>query len=255
MLWVSPWGCEMKTFLKFWIVFALLPITLSCGSGNFFECSGGHARSKCSKLTKDEEARRALDNDDLDTAVTLLSELVAEEPSNYQRYPLLAAAYAGKSGFDIFNVATASFGNSTTLLQTMSEFLPSPTALGDLYSQSLDDMNSSITTLSAIPEDLRATTSSDKYATSAVLQLTLYQAAYGVMVLNKFTYGVAGYDPTLLSTMTAEDAAMILHAFIGAATTASGGTSTSVSDAILAIQSQPGATDAEKIAAWSQAAR
>jgi hypothetical protein len=116
-------------------------------------------------------------------------------------------------------------------------------------------MNSSITTLSAIPEDLRATTSSDKYATSAVLQLTLYQAAYGVMVLNKFTYGVSGYDPAMLSTMTAEDAAIILNAFIGAATTASGGTSTSVSDAISAIQSQPGATDAEKIAAWSQAAR
>jgi hypothetical protein len=189
------------------------------------------------------------------TAVEILAKLVADEPENYQRYPLLAAAYAGKSGLDIFNVVTANFGGDSSILQVMETFIPTPTALGSAYDASLRDMGSGIQTLTAIPESLRTTTSSDKYATSAVLQLTLYQAAYGVMLLNKFTYGASGYDPSLLATMTAEDAALILNAFIGAAEAASGGAATSVTSALSAIQSQPGASDREKLAAWSQAAR
>lgn len=230
-------------------------VTSSCGTGNFFDCEGGYAGSKCAQLTKDEEARIALDKGDMTTAVEILAQLVADDPETYQRYPLLAAAYAGKSGLDIFNVVTANFGGDSSVLQVMEAFVPTPTALGSAYDASLRDMGSGIAILTSIPASLRSTTSSDKYATSAVLQLTLYQAAYGVMLLNKFTYSSSGYDPSLLATMTAEDAALILNAFLGAAEAASGGAATSVTSALSAIQSQPGSTDQEKIAAWSQAAR
>ena len=231
----------------------LMAVLDACGSKNFFDCDGGYARSKCVHRTKDEDARIALDNGDLDTAVRLLSELVSAEPENYQRYPLLAAAYAGKSGFDILNVVTANFGGSNSLIQVMSDFLPTPISRGELYDQSLSDMDASVQTLVAIPAELRLSTSSDKYAASAALQLTLYQAAYGVMLLNKFTYSATAYDPSQLSNMTAADAAAILAAFAGAASSAGAGASATA--AIAAIQSQPGATDQEKIAAWSQAAR
>lgn len=237
---------------------AFIYVTLvmsSCGSSNFFDCKGGYARSNCSRLTKDEEARVALDKGDMTTAVEILTQLVAEEPEVYERYPLLAAAYAGKSGLDIFNVVTANFGEDSSILQVMETFIPTPPSLGAAYETSLQDMNSSIQTLVAIPAARRATTSSDKYATSAVFQLTLYQAAYGVMLLNKFTYSSSGYDPSLLATMTPEDALLILNAFLGAAEAASGGASTSVASALSAIQSQPGSNDLEKLAAWSQAAR
>ena len=230
-----------------------MTILQSCGTKNLFDCDGGYARSKCVHRTKDEDARIALDKGDLDTAVTLLSELVADDPTNYQRYPLLAAAYAGKSGFDILNVVTANFGGSNSLIQTMTSFLPTPISRGALYDQSLTDMDSSIKTLTAIPAELRTSTSSDKYATSAVLQLTLYQAAYGVMLLNKFTYSTTAYDPSQLANMTAADAAAILAAFAGAS--GSSGAGSAAAKAIAAIQAQPGGTDQEKIAAWSQAAR
>lgn len=227
-----------------------------CGSGNFFDCNEGYASSQCERLTKDEQARLALDRNDMDSAVELLTELIAEEPSNYQRYPLLAAAYAGKSGLDLFNVVTADFGGSSSILQVMESFLPMPDELGSSYNDSLTDMSSAVSTLLAIPESLRSSTSSDKFAASAVLQLTLYQSAYGVMYLNKFTYGAGGYDPSLLASMTPEDAVIILNAFIGAASAAGGGgASSSATAAISAIQSQPGATDRERLAAWSQAAR
>lgn len=232
-----------------------MPVMSSCGTANFFDCDGGYAGAKCARLTKDEQARVALDNGDVTTAVELLTELVADEPQVYQRYPLLAAAYASKSGLDIFNIVTANFGGDSSILQVMETFVPTPTALGSAYDGSLRDMSSGVQTLLSIPASLRTSTSTDKYATSAVFQLTLYQAAYGVMLLNKFTYSASGYDPSLLATMTAEDAALILNAFLGAAEAASGGAATSVASALSAIQSQPGSTDQEKIAAWSQSAR
>jgi len=232
-----------------------LMIASACGTKNLFDCDGGYARSHCTERTKEEDARIALDSGDYDTAIELLSALIAEEPENYRRYPLMSAAYAARSGFDILNVVTANFGGNDSILKTMTSFLPTPTSKGDAYAQSLEDMKSANQTLLAIPADQRLSTSSDKYATSAVLQLTLYQAAYGVMLLNKFTYGASGYDPSLLATMSAADAAAILTAFAGAAGAGSGGAGSAASSAVSAISGQPGATDQEKLAAWSQAAR
>lgn len=229
----------------------------ACGTNNAFDCATGWAKSKCSQRTKDEEARLALDRGDLDEAITLLSELVESEPDVYTRYPLLAAAYAGRSGFDVLNVVTANFGGNSSILQTMSSFLPTPVTRGDQYDDSIADMKFGVDTILNIPEGSRLSTSADKYATSAVLQLTIYQSAYAVMLLNKFTYSTIGYDPSLLSTMTEADAAMILESLAGAVTAASGssGAASSASSAISAIQGQQGSSDRDRLANWSQAAR
>ena len=229
--------------------------SVGCGTKNLFECDGGYAKSKCTPRTKDEDARIALDHEDYDTAITLLTELITAEPEQYQRYPLLSAAYAARSGFDIFNIVTANFGGSSSLLQTMSSFLPTPVTRGSLYEASLTDMSSGVSTLLTIPPEQRLATSADKYATSAVLQLTLYQAAYGVMLLNKFTYSASGYDPSLLANMTPADATSIIEAIAGAASASGLGAGSAASAAIAAISAQPGATDQERLAAWSQAAR
>lgn len=238
---------------KLILIFGLL--SAACGTKNAFDCDGGLAKSHCSERTKYEDARIALDDGDLDTAITLLDELIAEEPTNYDRYPLLAAAYAARAGLDILNIVTANFGSNSSMLQTMSSLIPTPESQGSAYDQNLLDMNKANVVLTAIPAELRSSTSSDKYAASAVLQLTLYQSAYAVMYLNKFTYSVNGYDPSLLSTMTAEDAAAILNALASAGSASGGAAGSAAQAAIAAIQSQPGATDAEKLAAWSQSAR
>lgn len=237
------------------LTLTLMALTASCGSQNFFDCDGGYAASKCARLTPDEQARVALDRGELSEAIEILTDLVASDPTNYQRYPLLAAAYAGRSGFDLFNIVSANFGGDQSILSVMESFVPTPTDLGSSYEQSLTDMGASVAALLAIPAEYRSSVSGDKYASSAVLQLTLYQSAYGVMYLNKFTYGASGYDPLLLATMTADDAVIILNAFLGAATAAGGEAATSANSAIAAIQAQPGASDLERLAAWSQAAR
>lgn len=238
------------------LIIAVLSIFIvACGQKNVFDCDGGTMKSKCSQRTKYENARIALDDEDYNTAITLLSELITDEPHNYERYPLLSAAYAARSGLDILSIVTANFGGNSSMLQTMSGIIPNPVTLGDAYPKSLEDMNQANVTLLAIPAELRSATSGDKYAASAVLQLTLYQSAYAVMYLNKFTYSATGYDPSLLSSMTAEDAASILNALASAGAASGGAAGAAAQSAIAAIQGYPGATDAEKIAAWSQAAR
>lgn len=238
-----------------YLFLVLIMIFSSCGQKNAFDCNGGIAKSKCSQRTKLEDARIALDHGDMDTAIKLLSELITDEPENYERYPLLAAAYAARSGLDVLNIVTANFGGNSSILQTMSAVIPTPASMGDSYPKSLDDMNEANVTLLAIPESFRSATSSDKYAASAVLQLTMYQSAYAVMYLNKFTYSSTGYDPSLLSSMTADDAAAILNSLASAGAASGGAAGSAAQAAIDAIMAQPGATDAEKIAAWSQAAR
>lgn len=233
------------------LLVAALLLTSSCGTANLFDCKDGRAKSKCTKRTKDEDARIALDNGDMTTAVALLQELVDAEPEEYTRYPLLAAAYAGKSGFNILNVVSANFGGADSIVKTMTSFLPTPVSKGDGYEDSLTNMNTSVTRLVSIPEDRRAVTSADKYATSAVLQLTLYRAAYAIMLLNKYSYSTTEYDPSKLSSMTAEDAEKILAILSSAAGDSGAGAAARKAQA--AIEAQPGATTQEKLAAWSAA--
>lgn len=230
-------------------------IAIGCGSKNLFDCNGGLAQSRCSERTKLEDARVALDDGDLTTAITLLEELKSEEPTHYEHYPLLAAAYAGRSGLDILKIVTANFSGESTMLEILEDIVPTPTNLGALYDASLGDMDAANQTLLAIPAERRSSTSGDRYAASAVLQLTLYQSAYAVMYLNKFTYGASGYDPSLLSTMAPADAAVVLNALILAGSAGGGEAGSMAQSSMAAIQAQPGANDAEKLAAWSQAAR
>jgi hypothetical protein len=225
--------------------------SISCGNKNSFDCDSPTAGVPCNPRTKDEDARIALDKGDMATAVAILRELVSNEPEVYSRYPLFSAALAGKSGFDIFNVMNGSFGGDSSLLQSMGSFIPTPASKGSAFEASLADMKESVAVLNSIPISLRASVDSGKFASSCILQLTLYQAAYSIMLMNKYSYSEIGFDPSKLSTMTAEDAAAILQSLLSAASAnPDSPAATSVNAAYESIQGQPGATDQEKISAY-----
>ena len=228
----------------------------ACGNKSSFDCSAPTSGVQCNPRTKDEDARIALDKGDMTTAVTLLKELIAGEPTKYERYPILAAALAGKSGFDVFNVVKSNFGGSESLIETLGSFLPTPTSKGAGYDASLADMNESVTTLTSVPESLRSAVSSDRFAASCSLQLVLYQSAYSIMLINKYLYTADGFDPSKLSTMSVEDATAILSNLLSASSVATGATGTEATKAVKAaydsIQAQPGTTDQEKIAAYAK---
>lgn len=235
----------------------LILLIHSCGNKSVVDCDTPTSGVPCSARSKDDDARIALNKGDLTTAVAILKELVAGDPTGYQRYPLLSAALAGKSGFDIFNVVKGNFGGNSSLVQTLGAFLPTPASKGAAYATSLTDMNDAVQTLLAVPAALRSDIAADKFAASCALQLTLYQAAYSLMLINQFTYSSAGYDPSQLSKMTAADAALILKNLLAAGSVASGASgeaaNAAVTKAYASIQAQPGSTDEEKIAAYVKA--
>ncbi|MCX6125172.1 MAG: hypothetical protein NTV34_10575 [Proteobacteria bacterium] len=249
-------GCPFLYAISLSMSLALL--TTSCGNKNSFNCQTPTSGVPCNARSKDEDARIALDKGDMETAVTLLKQLVADEPLTYSRYPLLAAALAGRSGFDVFNIVKGNFGGDKSLIQSMGSFLPTPFSKGSAYDASLQDMSDSVATLNAVPLALRTDVSADAFAASCSLQLTLYQAAYSIMIINKYSYGAAGYDPSKLSTITAADAAIILQNLLASTANISGtsgaAASAAITSAYQSIQSQPGSTDQEKIAAYAKGA-
>ena len=244
----------MKLVIQILLFMALLG---ACGSKNVADCDKPTPGVPCQAQTDDEKARVALNNDDMETAVTILKELVAKEPEKYDRYPLLAAALAGLAGFDVFGIVKGKSGSSSSLLETMGSFIPTPASKGDAYDTSLANMKLSVDTLNTVPVDLRKDISASSFAASCSLQLILYQSAYSVMLINKFAFSASGYDPSKLANMTAADAAAILSNLAAAGSVAAGATGTAssaaVTAAIAAIQAEPGATDQEKIAAYVQA--
>ncbi len=232
-------------------------LAASCGGeNNVADCDKGNKAVPCSERTGDENARLALENQDYATAISLLEALIAAEPTVYARYPLCAAAHAGRAGISILELAKAQFsggGSSGGLLASLATFLPDPQDLGDAgYDAALADVRASITYLDTIPEALRAATSGESYASSARLQLTLYRTTFSVMYLNKFAIDTqtGAFDASKLATMTEADALIVLDNLAAVAAMQAAGNpalQAKVNEALASIEGQDGATKAEKL--------
>jgi hypothetical protein len=207
--------------MKAFFIFLVLMLTMSaCGSKDYAECSAqsGIKAKYCSSQTADEQAVLAMDSDDLDTAETLLEQLIQENPLDYFRYPRLSAVYAAQAGFDLLKFGQE---NSTTqiqgssLTQTLGSFLPVATSTNQVaFTQSLAKMNAAKDLLLKMPVNQR-TQGYSFYGTSAELQLIIYEAASSLMLLSKFTIpsveGNGKIDPKVLNSITAADATTIIN--------------------------------------------
>ncbi len=238
------------------IIYSLL-LAAGCGKENVADCDKGRKEVPCSARTDDENARLALDNGDFGAAITLLDGLIAKEPANVARFPLAAAAHAGRAGISILSLAKAQFsGGGASLLDSISAFLPDPKELGDAgYDAACVDMAAAVARLTAIPAEQRATTSTEKYAASALLQLGLYQTVYSVMYLNKFAISATTgqLDIEKLSTMSDADAAIVIDNLAAVAQGQAAGNpalQAQVNEALATIQGSDGASNKEKLKAF-----
>lgn len=251
----------LKNPVGFCCFYGALAILSACGGEkNAADCDEGISTVPCSKRTSEEEARLALQNGDYDHAVTLLEKLVEEEPGNRARYPLLASAYAARSGLDLLGLAKAQFGGSSGFLDLFKNFVPSPSQDDTvLYGTRIADMKSAVSTLKSLPAADLAPDSTASYAASAALQLSLYQASYAVMNLNQFTVDPASgsVDLNRLQNMSEDDAVTIVSAIAdsGQVPQAEGNAAvqTKLNEGLQAISSQPGETTKEKLSAYIQA--
>lgn len=234
----------------------LVALVAACGgSDNLADCEKGLAVVPCSERTPEEEARLALDRGDFDKAIELLTELIEEEPESYGRYTLLAAAHAARAEVAVVDIAMSSFsGGGGSAIDQVTAFLPDPAEVGaEAYALYVRDMGLALTYLKQIPDELRAETSSEKYAKSAQLQLGIYSAAYAIMYLNQFiaTTASGGLDPAKLATMSEEDALTVLSTLAEAgqlqAAVGSPELAAKIDTTLTAVDSQPGGNQKEKL--------
>ncbi|MBP9707923.1 MAG: hypothetical protein KBD78_09770 [Oligoflexales bacterium] len=257
----------MRKFLKTIVLFqSFLLIGTSCGSGNIFNCASPLSYVKCEPASPLEEAQKSLNNNQSDRAIELLEQYQLDHPGDFSYYPLLAAAYAQKAGIDIFKMLDigeeneesegAEPGETTTFMDTIGTFLPSPTDMtADAYQLSLTFLAQANTTLEAMPEEQREDAATYPYAASAKFQLSLYTSAYGVMFLNQFVIpdleNPGEIDLETLSYLSAADAAIIIDSFTQAAG-GGGPLSAGAQNILTQIENSPGDTTEEKIQAYVQ---
>lgn len=208
-------------------------------------CGTGTKAGPYATLTKEEQARDALDQLDYERAVTLYKELVEADPENYELYRYLAAAYAALAGFDIIEVAKSDPGASGSLLDTLGSFLPA-----DPTTEQLEAIGLAKDTLLSIPAELRSKDNTEvEYASGAAVQLEFYQTAYSIMYINRFAKvtPTGELDPEALESMTDEDVTNILNNFAQVAATGGEGVPAAAQAVLQQIQQQEGVTDKEKL--------
>lgn len=246
------------------ILASLLP-NLQCGRNSLAACKGTLAeelkQKNCVKKSPDERAVLAFNEGDYALAQSLLEELIAAEPDQFFRYPRLAAVYSVQGGFDLFDLANIKGGGDSNggFFGSVSEFLPTPDPenLPD-FKDKVTKIGQAVHLLEAIPADNR-TVGSTFYAASASLQLTLYQTAYSIMYLNQFavpvTAGSTQIDPERLSSLTIEDAKIILNNLGAAAKnaeTTDPATAAKITGIVAAINSQDGGDSRQNLIAFMQ---
>jgi len=220
---------------------------------NVYDCEDGRKELTCSDQTAEEKAMASMKAGEFVTASAIYKELIVAEPEKYKLYALRGAALAGESGFRILDLVNVTFGGDGSLIELLGDFLPSPADYETpaLYGKAVDTMKLSVNQLLAIPANLRSETSEETYSPSAIFQLTVYQSAYSLMLMNKFALNVEGeFDPEQLKTMTESDAVEILQSLRDAATVGgedSEALAGAIDKALVDIDSQEGGTSSEKL--------
>lgn len=223
----------------------------ACGTTNLGTCPGVNPLVKCTEPDTDEAIRIALDNGDLAQARSLLEQAIADEPENYNRYPLLGAVYAGLAGFRLLNAISSAGTTSGTssVTSAMDAFLPDPTTMTrNDYVANIDFMALAVATLQSIPAEFLATADTDKYANSASQQLPVYLAAHAAMYMKLFTFNfdTGTPDPGQLANLAAADADAIIALLTAAA--ASGGTFGTVATSTLETINAGGGNNRDNLA-------
>jgi hypothetical protein len=244
------------------LISSLICLPACGGSNNLFDCNLGQKNLKCSEMTQEEKARAALKDGDFTTAINELEDVIAGDPEAYGLLPLLAAAYAGRAGLEILNIASAQFKAESNVLDQFSAFIPGPAEVGEeQYKTNVTDMKAAVTTLLLIPEENITGLSAEDYGTTVTLQRTLYLSSYSAMLINQLAYSAStgSIDPAKLATMSEDEALEVISALSDAALTqATNGDpqlKASLDAALAAIDAQPGDSKKEKLAAYISASK
>lgn len=161
--------------------------------------------------SKEDRAKTHLDKFEFTEAIALYEELIAEQPTEYRFYALIATCHAGRGGIDILNIASQKINKDTPVLEQIQAFIP-----GNPTDDQLNDVQTATDYLTSIPDDADLGDSLPEALTNL---RSVYYTAQSAMVINKFSEitPTGQLDPEKLEEMTADDAEQILESLQSAA--------------------------------------
>jgi hypothetical protein len=200
-----------------------------------------------------EDATVALENDDPQKAIDILTAALGDSPGNIQYMSILALAYAQRAGVDPLTLAQKMGSSSSSTGSSSGNGVTSLFGVMPPATQAaIDDVDAAIALLVAIPSAQRGSYD--------VLKLAMFQTA-SMTLRSKMldTDGDGVLSPSELLAMSTSNAAAILSQLAAAAGAFAGGSSTSATDQAAseqiskisaAIAAEPGATDADKLKSY-----
>jgi hypothetical protein len=187
----------------------------ACGAGNKAEPYIGK--------TRDEKVQAAMKAGNCDRAIELLLPVTTEDdpPAGasarerfYARFPLLAAAYACESGFDLLGAVQGSAAGASDLSALFE---------ADANEENLESLRLARDTLLLIPEALRDVEAGDPtdYAASAAKQLQVYASFYPMRLMQFLGLVNAAGEPDVaaFAALDAADQLAIVESLADAAAT------------------------------------
>lgn len=226
------------------VLSVLAMLYLSCGTNNIAE--------PYTELSTEEKAKKALDESDFTTAITLYEQLIAEDETAYAYYRFLASAYAGAGGFEVLSAIKQTLNNagsdsSGSIVDLTGSLLPAnPTdAQIEFIGKARDQ-------LLALPEAYRDSDNSEiEDSVSAATQLSLYSTASAMIIINKYTYTPTdGSQAPDINDMTDAEVDQFFANLQAAASQSDGNVGSSIASTISEIDSQEGATRRDKLIAY-----
>ena len=223
--------------MKIIISFFAAHLLFSCGTNTFEQV----------ETTKDvaEEATRALDEQKSDKAISILTEALVDDPTNYQYISLLASAKAQKSGVDTMDFALSmASGNSDSGNAITGLFGVVPDATDEaisLLSEAVTHMDS-IPSAELIPADQFK--SSMFYSSLMTMQTkALDSDGDGVLSAEELLAMSEAEASTIINSITGAESAIANYS----ASDGTGTAATNVGQIKSDIDGQAGSTDAEKL--------
>lgn len=187
-----------------------------------------------------------LEQDDPDSAIAILEDVVESEPTNYEAKSILALAIGQKYGLEplefALNLATQSSEQAGSGLTSMMGALPAAT------DANIAGIQQAVTYMESIPEASRNKADTFK--------LSMFQSALLTLMMKKLDDDLSGeFDASELANLSDEDAAAIMLLLANAVTSSNAGadgeSSAGAASQLAAIQSaidgESGSSDSEKL--------
>jgi hypothetical protein len=202
------------------ILMSLLLLTFGCGPNTLATLESDDPA---------EDATIALENNEPNKAINILTSALEDDPENWTYVSILALAYAERAGINALTLAQNMATNSENTQSSANEVTALFSILPDASDQNILDVDQAVSLMISIPSASRTT--------ADVLKIAMFQTASLTLRTKKYDLNGDGVvSASELLAMSSGDAVAILSQLAGAASAFASGDSSSSTDQAAAEQ-------------------